>query len=181
MANVIVAFSRQEDAANIKKILIRSGFSVVSACTCGAQVLAEAEALGGGIVVCGCRLKDMEFIHLAEDLPLEFGLVMVSAPGRHLGRIPDRVWCLSSPLKIQELVETLRMVEEQQERRRRNRKNQPVKRTKAEKQTLAEAKELLMRRKKMTEEEAHRYIQKRSMDNGVGMLETAQMVLQLMK
>ena len=29
----------------------------------------------------------------------------------------------------------------------------------------------------MTEEEAHRYIQKRSMDNGTGLTETAQMIL----
>ena len=32
----------------------------------------------------------------------------------------------------------------------------------------------------MTEEEAHRYIQKRSMDNATGLTETAQMILSLM-
>ena len=32
----------------------------------------------------------------------------------------------------------------------------------------------------MTEEEAHRYIQKCSMDSGTNMLETAQMVISLM-
>lgn len=42
---------------------------------------------------------------------------------------------------------------------------------------IAEAKALLMERNNMTEEEAHRYIQKRSMDNGTGLTETAQMIL----
>ena len=32
----------------------------------------------------------------------------------------------------------------------------------------------------MTEEEAHRYLQKASMDSGTNMLETAQMVLTIM-
>lgn len=32
----------------------------------------------------------------------------------------------------------------------------------------------------MTEEEAHRYIQKRSMDNGTDLTETAQMILSLL-
>ena len=32
----------------------------------------------------------------------------------------------------------------------------------------------------MTEEEAHRYIQKSSMDSGTGMTETAQMILSIM-
>ena len=45
---------------------------------------------------------------------------------------------------------------------------------------IAEAKALLMERNNMTEEEAHRYIQKRSMDNGTGLTETAQMILSLL-
>lgn len=38
-----------------------------------------------------------------------------------------------------------------------------------------------MNRNHMTEEEAHRYIQKCSMDSGTNMAETAQMVLTMMK
>ena len=37
-----------------------------------------------------------------------------------------------------------------------------------------------MSRNNLTEEEAHRYIQKRSMNNGTDMVETAQMILSLM-
>ena len=40
--------------------------------------------------------------------------------------------------------------------------------------------QLLMERNHMTESEAHRYIQKCSMDNGTNLVETAQMVLTLM-
>ena len=39
---------------------------------------------------------------------------------------------------------------------------------------------LLMERNHLTEEEAHRYIQKSSMDNGTNMVETAQMILTLL-
>ena len=44
-----------------------------------------------------------------------------------------------------------------------------------------EAKKLLIERNHMTEEEAHRYIQKCSMDSGTNMAEMAQMVLSMMK
>ena len=37
-----------------------------------------------------------------------------------------------------------------------------------------------MSRNNLTEEEAHRYIQKRSMNNGTDMVETALMILSLM-
>ena len=46
---------------------------------------------------------------------------------------------------------------------------------------MEQAKTLLMEQNHMTEEEAHRYIQKRSMDNGTGMVETAEMILSLMR
>ena len=48
MANVIVAFSRQENARNIRNILVKSGFHVVSVCTSGAQILSAAEELDRG-------------------------------------------------------------------------------------------------------------------------------------
>ena len=47
--------------------------------------------------------------------------------------------------------------------------------------TIAKAKALLMERNSMTEEEAHRYLQKHSMDNSTNMVETAQMVLTMMQ
>ena len=37
-----------------------------------------------------------------------------------------------------------------------------------------------MERNHLSEEEAHRYIQKNSMDNGTNMVETAQMILTLL-
>lgn len=46
--------------------------------------------------------------------------------------------------------------------------------------TINAAKALLMERNHMTEEEAHRYLQKHSMDNGTSLVETAQMVLSIM-
>ena len=45
---------------------------------------------------------------------------------------------------------------------------------------IRKAKELLMARNNMTEEEAHRYLQKNSMDSGTNIVETAEMVLSIM-
>ena len=47
-------------------------------------------------------------------------------------------------------------------------------------ETIRKAKELLMTRNNMSEEEAHRYLQKSSMDSGTNMVETAEMVLSIM-
>ena len=46
---------------------------------------------------------------------------------------------------------------------------------------INEAKALLMDRNNMTEDEAHKYMQKCSMDSGNNMVETAKMIFALMK
>lgn len=58
-------------------------------------------------------------------------------------------------------------------------KRQPRQRSEEEQNLLKQAKSILMERNGMTEEEAHRYMQKCSMDSGTNMVETAQMVISL--
>ncbi len=183
MANIIVAFSKAEDARSIKNILMKNGFSVLAACTSGAQALAHAEDLASGIIVCGYRLTDMLFTELQEDMPKEFLMLMISSPGRWSGQTSENenLVCLPMPLKVHDLAVTVGMMEETLDRRRRKRREQRQERNEEERSLLAQAKELLMEHSHMTEEEAHRYIQKCSMDSGTNMIETAQMVIRLMK
>ena len=180
MANVIVAFSKPEDARNIKNILTRSGFSVMAVCNSGAQVLAQAGSLNGGLVVCGYSLTDMLYRVLHDNLPGEFSMLMVSSPSRWDSHIPEDMVCLPMPLKVHDLVSTLEMMAQAQARRRRKQRQQPKQRSEEEKRLLEQAKRLLMERNGMSEEEAHRYIQKCSMDSGTNLVETAQMVISLL-
>lgn len=179
MANVIVAFSKPEDARNIKNILMKNGFGVTSVCTSGAQALAQVENLHSGVIVCGYRLTDMLFAELRECLSPEFEMLMMSSPARWTSKMPQNVVCLPMPLKVHDLVSTLEMMVQAQARRRRKFRQQPKQRNRQEHDLINQAKTLLMERGSMTEEEAHRYIQKRSMDSGTNMVETAQMVISL--
>ena len=68
------------------------------------------------------------------------------------------------------------MKEEIFKKRRKELKNRDPK----QQETIRKAKELLMTRNNMSEEEAHRYLQKSSMDSGTNIVETAEMVLSIM-
>lgn len=179
MTNVIVAFSRPEDAKSIKNILMRSGFQVVAVCHSGAQALACAENLHSGIIVCGYQLTDMLFLDLHEWLSPEFSLLMVSSPSKWTSGIPEDIVCLPLPLKVHDLTGTLEMMAEAQTRKRKKQRQQPKQRSEEERLLIGKAKALLMEQNNLTEEEAHRYIQKCSMDSGKNMLKTAQMVISL--
>ena len=88
---------------------------------------------------------------------------------------------MAMPLKVHELLETVDMMERNISRRRKRRPSMPKERRPEEQAVIDEAKKLLIERNHMTEEEAHRYIQKCSMDSGTNMAEMAQMVLSMMK
>lgn len=178
MANIVVAFSKWEDGRSIKNILVKNGFQVVAVCTSGSQALNNMEGLNGGIVVSGYRFEDMLFRELYEYMPRGFQMLLVASASR-IGDAPiqDMVY-LPMPLKVHDLITTLEMMCESQ-RQKKKQKKTPVGRSKEEQQLIEQAKALLMERNHMTESEAHRYIQKCSMDSGTNIVETAQMVISL--
>ena len=83
------------------------------------------------------------------------------------------------PLKAYDLVDTVSDLLTDIHRRLKREREKPNKRSSADQGVINQAKSLLMEKNGLTEEEAHRYLQKRSMDNGTNMVETAYMVLQV--
>ena len=181
MTNIIVVLPKIEDAKSIKNVLVRSGFSVTGICTTGAQAISQADGLHDGIIICSYKLMDMMYEELHECLPCGFEMLLMASQHLISECYGNNIVCLSMPLKVQELINTVGMMSESIERRRRKARQKPKLRNEQEENMIKEAKELLMARNHMTEEEAHRYIQKCSMDSGTNMTETAQMVLTMMK
>lgn len=181
MTNIIVVFPKPEDAKSIKNLLARNGFHVTGVCTTGAQAISVADGLNDGIVICGYKMADMVYSELHDFLPPGFEMLLMASQHYLSECLGNDIVCLAMPLKVHDLLSTTGMMVENIERRRRKMRLKPKERSREEDSIIKEAKELLMDRNNMTEDEAHRYIQKCSMDSGTNMVETAQMVLTMMK
>ena len=179
MTSVIVVFPRTEDAGRVKNLLQRSGIDVYAVCTNGGAALQAADRLGEGIVVCGYSLKDMLYRHLYELLPQGFQMLLLTS-GRGLEEEESgEISVLRMPLSTPELTDQIeRMISQY----RPAKQIRVEKRSRSESQAkiIAEAKQRLMQRRSMSEPEAHRYLQKISMDSGTNLVETAEMILSLM-
>ena len=180
MVNIIVVLPRMEDAKGIKNLLVRNGFPVTVVCNTGAQALTYANSLDSGIVICGYRLVDMVYLELSRCLPRHFDMLLLVSQKYFSEGVETGVISLPMPLKTYDLLRTLEMMTETLIKKRKKRKAQPKMRNPEEQKIIEEAKRVLMEHNHMTEEEAHRYIQKCSMDSGTNMLETAQMVIRIM-
>jgi len=180
LTSIIVLFPKIENAKNIRNILVKSGFSVEAVCNTGAQALQYAQELNDGVVVCGYKYPDMICTELSGYLPDHFQMLLVASRPNLAEVFGSDIVCVEMPLKVHELVSTVSMMVQNLEQKRRKRRQNPVRRSEQEQGIIDEAKALLMERNNMTESEAHRYIQKSSMDSGTGLSETAQMILALM-
>lgn len=181
MTNIIVVLPKIEEAKSVKSVLVRGGFNVVGICTTGAQAISQADGLNDCIIVCSYKLQDMIYSELHECLPYGFELLVLASSRLINECYGNGIVCLSLPLKTHDLFDTVNMMVEGIERRRRKKRLVPHKRDEKEEAVIKEAKEVLMARNHMTEDEAHKYLQKNSMDSGTNIVETAQMILSMMK
>lgn len=180
MLSIIIAFPKIDDANNIKNALIRNGFEVNATCTTGAQVVSIANELDDGIVICGYRFSDMHYSELNNYLPKGFEMLLIASATKLEECTDNNIVCLSMPIKMHDLLNTLQMMSYNYVRRKKKEKDKPKHRSEEDKAVIAKAKLVLMERNNMTEDEAHRYIQKNSMDSGTNMVEMAEMILSLM-
>ena len=168
LVNVIVLFPKQEVARSIRNLLVRSGFEVTAVCATGAQVVQRMEGVEEGLVVCGYKCSDMIYS--------EVKMLLIASRQYLDDCVYPNVIGLSMPLKGYELVEKTREIVTEISEKQRRRKQRPKQRTREEVRLLEEVKELLMQNNQITESEAHAYIQQRSMNSGVGLIEMAKMI-----
>lgn len=175
---IIVAFPKLEDAKKLKNVLNRNGFDDILACNSASQVIGIANDSDGGVVVCGYKLTDMHYSELFGYLPREFSMLLVASPTKLQDCYSQEIVCLAMPIHSHELISTVRMMTMDVARElKRRKKKLPKKRTDEEQKIIDAAKALLMERNQMTENDAHKYIQKLSMDSGNNLVETAEMIL----
>lgn len=175
---IIVAFPQLNDAKNLKNVLKRNGYDDILACNSASQVISAANESDGGVVLCGYRLADMYYRELYGYLPREFCMLLIASPAKLQECSIGNIMCLAMPIHTHELISTLEtMLIELHRPRKRTLRPQPKKRTEQEQKIIDAAKALLMERNHLSEEEAHKYIQKLSMDSGNNLVETAEMIL----
>ena len=177
--SIVIALPNAEHARQVRGLLMRYGFEVGGVSTTGAGALLAMSGLFGGVLICAYHLKDMFYRDILEQMPEEFEMILVATPAV-LAQAPSGLVCLELPLKGRDLVETLRMVLRAREKKAKKKPKPPQPRPEEDQRQIERAKELLMERNHMSEEEAHRYLQKISMETGNSLVETAEMIQMLL-
>lgn len=120
-----------------------------------------------GVIVCPFVMSDMSSAELAEVLPDGFDIVALSKNGSE--QYMGNMLTLTMPLDLNEFLQTIGILALSQ--------SGFTKRSESENDYISKAKEALMSVKGMNEAQAHKYLQRVSMNSGKKLLQTAMDIL----
>ena len=174
MDRIVVAFANEEAQRRILRLLASNGWEPAACCASGAEAIRTARKLGSAIIICGFKFRDMTATDLAADLRGTAVLLVVSSAVNLDMCEGENLYKLATPAARSDFFATLDMLRRFEEK---NLHHPPPKRKEEEQKLIRTAKELLMDVNRMTEAEAHRFLQKRSMDSGMKLAEMAQYII----
>ncbi|HKL87143.1 MAG TPA: ANTAR domain-containing protein [Treponemataceae bacterium] len=183
MKNVILAFSNPLFTNWMASVLNRNGYSVEHTCKTASEVIRVSDFCSSLVVVSGFQFPDMT----AENLfsLLDWRLAMVTILLSHQRDLIDRddMFFLPYPLSANELVDGIELMEMAAATRAMSGISfggvgqRPKERTAEENLLILNAKKIFIEKYVMTESQAHRFLQKSSMDRGLRLLDVAMMVI----
>ena len=172
MRRIALAFSRVETAEKIRRMLDASGYDVCAVCRSRAELIRTLSSMDETLIIMGYKLPDGVADEVYEDIEGRHKLISI-VKAEHSSDIYNQdIFVVTLPINRQILLNAIEtfvgMIERTKHRRQR---------TDEEKQIIDSAKAYLMENHAMTEEAAHRFIQKRSMDTGAKFIDTARQIL----
>ena len=175
MGGVIIACKDSAMCDKLAHTLAASGIEVLGTATKGASALQKAARYYGdrGVLLCSYAMSDMTASELYRIMPEGFEMVVLLSPRQRAVFDGGDMLCMDIPVNRGDLISTLRMLTDTQP-------HSPAakeQRSESDKEIIGRAKALLMERNGMSEPDAHRFLQRQSMNSGQTLVSVAMNIL----
>lgn len=176
MGSIVIAMPQTQDAKRLAGALKCRGYDVDLACSTGAEVLQCINSRDYGVVICTYRLQDMSHQQLLGYMPDYFEMIILTSEAK-IAACADEVVKVTLPLQIPNLIHTIDMIMNAVGKRLRHDKKGPGSRSEEDRKLIEDAQKILMERNGLGRVESYRYIQKKSMDSSMSMVEMAKNII----
>lgn len=176
MDRIILAFSKDETAHKVRMMLDGSGYKIHKiVCHSASELLRTAYDYDDILIIMGYKLPDGVVNDIYYDLHGNFKMISIVKPERVEDIEEENIFALPLPLSRQRLLDAIEVLCGSVEEHKRKKGERSPEETKL----IERAKLFLMENYHMTESQAHRFMQKRSMDTGNKIADTAKVILNL--
>ena len=166
MPRIVIAAANEESSAHLSRLLSSSGFSVFRCCASGSELRRTINECEDGIVILLGNLPGCSPDELQWDYGGRIHILLIGKPALLESCESPEIFRMPLPLSGQALIGAMNMLAQLHQM-------SLPKRTGTEKQTVEQAKKLLMRQHGITEPEAHRALQQYAMRHGMKMSDYA--------
>lgn len=176
MDKIVIAFPSEYAIGKVLSMLDVSGMRASARCHSGAEVIRAVKTLRGAMVVCAFKLTDMTADTLAHHLSAEALVLVLARPAELALCEEEGLFKLPLPLHSGDFAASLRMLSQICDQRfsllypKQEQENENL---------VRRAKAMLMHKGQMTEAQAHRFLQKKSMNTGMRLEDTAKLVIEM--
>ncbi|MBQ9824876.1 MAG: ANTAR domain-containing protein [Solobacterium sp.] len=170
MTKFAVAFHDRETAERIASLLRESGFEVIRTCSSADEVRRTFRMIQDGVLIAGVRLRNRSLDEVAGDLNEHVEILCLCRPDQFAQISSDKIFRQAMPVNRSVLIAWADMLAQLHYQRM-------PRRPESDRETIRAAKELLMEQKQMDEAEAHRHLQRLSMNLGLPMAKVAQRII----
>ncbi|WP_250278264.1 ANTAR domain-containing response regulator [[Clostridium] colinum] len=165
--NIIIAFSSDKICNNLCTILNKNGIIYNHICKTGANLRKYCSYYENGIILCGTNFIDESTYNIVEDFYKDFCFLLIGSLDKINIYDNKKVYKLPTPIKQEDIINALDMAYYK------NIENIKTKNLKF----INEAKNLLILHNNFTEDTAHKYIQKKSMNTGKKNIDIAKIII----
>ena len=173
MERIVLAFSKHETAEKIKSILYGTGYDASYICHSRDELLRILSQIDDALVIMGYKIGGAVADEIYEDLYPGQKLMAIVKPENSDMIGSDEIFVLPLPVNRQSLISSIEIFLGVLH------KGSSVRRSDDEEKIIEQAKLYLMEKHRMTEDQAHRFIQKRSMDTGTRFADIARLILHI--
>lgn len=180
MDNIIIGFTDRSKGEVIKDIVSSNGFYNVDVCVSGDEILRIADYSAGGIVICGYKIGSQLYSDVYEMLSDDFDMLVLLSRNQADFIDNEDIFSLVLPVSKVDLIKTVNMIlsfGNDSVPGREKAQASKVERSSSDKLIIERAKLYLMNKYKLSEDSAHRFLQKNSMNKGLKMVEMAKIIL----
>lgn len=171
---IFLALSNKKVAVSIAKMLISEGIGITSLVKNISEMTNMFSYYRGGIIITSCMFDGLNISNLLNDVPDTYTVILIGNKDQLDNCECDDVFKLAVPLHKNDLICAVDMMTTFS-----SSYNPSKTKTNEEEKIITRAKHVLIDTYSMTEEQAHRYIQKKSMDTGKKLVDIAKIILEI--
>lgn len=169
MRSIVVASTSQNMMTKISRILLTLPMYDTHFCKTEAQLYSLCDRLGGGILIVSA-FRDVSVNDIKNSLSLDWDIIAILPSGVPVPFYSSNLTAFTAPVNVAELVATIESLQSVTDYKKTAYDSKKA-------NIVDEAKRVLIRRKNISEDQAHYLLQKMSMDKGISMKKLAERIV----